>query len=278
MKQNEIQVDLDIPDYRMDNFGVCVLASGSRGNSTYITDGSTSILVDAGLSGAEIERRLTSKGISPDSLDAILISHEHSDHIHGAGVLSRRYNIPVYINPKTREASSSRIGTLDLISYFECGSLFNIKTLTVHPFSISHDAIDPSGFTISKNGIKIGMATDLGIATSLVKEHLKDCDLLIIEANHDSDMLINGPYPWHLKQRVKSRTGHLSNLDAKELLQEIIHPGLKHVILAHLSQKNNMPQKAEDEMVSLLPTSNIRLHIASQNQPGTLIFLKNGCS
>jgi len=268
-----IQADSDILVFEMDKFGVCVLASGSRGNSIYLTDGSTSLLLDAGLSGSEIERRLSLRGINPGDIDGILVSHEHSDHIQGVGVLSRRYNIPVYINPETCKASSPRMGTVDLIRHFECGFLFTLKTLTIHPFSISHDAADPSGFIISKNGVKIGIATDLGIVSSLVKEHLKCCDLLVIEANHDPDMLNNGPYPWHLKQRVKGRGGHLSNQDSKKILSQIIHPGLKHVILAHLSETNNMPQKAEEEIAPLLAPHDIQLHVASQNHPGELIYL-----
>jgi len=268
-----IQADSGIPVFKMDKFAVCVLASGSRGNSIYLADGSTSFLVDAGLSGSEIERRLSLRGIDPEDMDGILVSHEHSDHIQGVGVLSRRYNIPVYINSETCKAASARMGTVDLIRPFECGFPFTLKTLTVHPFSISHDAADPSGFIISRNGIKVGIATDLGFASSLVKEHLKFCDLLVLEANHDSEMLNNGPYPWHLKQRVKGRGGHLSNQDSKKILSQVIHPGLKHVILAHLSRKNNLPQKAEAEVTPVLAPHDIQLHIAGQNQPGELIYL-----
>lgn len=259
------------PDY---NLGVCILASGSKGNAVFISSGDTSLLIDAGLSGIEIERRLKSRGLDPKNLDAILVSHEHSDHIQGVGVLSRRYKLPVYINSKTRKAAISQLGNLYDSKNFECGSTFTINDLSIHPFSISHDAKDPCGFTVNQNGTKIGIATDLGIATSMVKAHLKGCTLLILEANHDEKMLINGPYPWPVKQRVKSRIGHLSNEESKALLNELQHDGLKHVMLAHLSETNNTPQKAFNEVGQALTRCEPRLYVASQNECGALLLLK----
>ncbi|MEA3429143.1 MAG: MBL fold metallo-hydrolase [Thermodesulfobacteriota bacterium] len=256
------------------NFSVCMLASGSKGNAIFVSDGSTSILVDAGLSGIEIERRLKSKGLCPDDLDAILVSHEHADHIQSVGVLSRRFDLPVFISEGTRKAASSHIGNIQDIVNFESGTSFLINTLTIHPFSISHDAEDPVGFTINRDKTKIGIATDLGIATSMVKEHLKDCSLLILEANHDTDMLINGPYPWELKQRIKNRTGHLSNEESKNLLREVQHNQLKHVILAHMSETNNTPEKALNTVRPALTNRNSRISVATQNESGTLIYLK----
>jgi phosphoribosyl 1,2-cyclic phosphodiesterase len=259
------------PDY---NLAVCILASGSKGNATFLSSGDTSLLIDAGLSGIEIERRLKSRGLDPKSLDGILVSHEHSDHIQGVGVLSRRYKLPVYINSKTRKAAVSQLGNLYDSKNFECGSMFTINDLSIHPFSISHDAKDACGFTVSQNGTKIGIATDLGIATSMVKEHLKRCTLLILEANHDEKMLINGPYPWPVKQRVKSRIGHLSNTESKNLLNEIQHDGLKHVMLAHLSETNNTPQKAVNEVGQALTHCKPRLDVALQDKCGALLRLK----
>jgi phosphoribosyl 1,2-cyclic phosphodiesterase len=259
------------PDY---NLAVCILASGSRGNATFVSSGSTSILIDAGLSGIEIERRLKSKGLSPKDLDAILVSHEHTDHIQGVGVLSRRFNLPVYINSKTQGAAFPQIGKVHDVKNFACGSTFLINDLAIHPFSISHDAEDPVGFTLNQNGTTIGIATDLGIVTAMVKEHLKGCSLLILEANHDEDMLINGPYPWSVKQRVKSRTGHLSNAASKQLLNEIQHDRLKHVILAHLSETNNTPQKAVDEVGKALNPNNVQLDVAVQHECSALFRIK----
>ncbi len=288
MKPTGTAVDSDIQDVKMKdypvskqfqvkpdyNLGVCILASGSKGNAIFISSGDTSLLIDAGLSGIEIERRLRSRGLDPKDLNAIIVSHEHSDHIQGVGVLSRRYKLPVYINSKTREAAVSQLGNLHDFKKFECGSMFTINDLSIHPFSISHDAKDPCGFTVNQNGTKIGIATDLGIATSMVKEHLKGCTLLILEANHDEEMLINGPYPWPVKQRVKSRTGHLSNAASKTLLNELQHDGLKHVMLAHLSETNNTPQKAVNEVARALTRCKARLDVALQDKCGALLRFK----
>jgi len=272
MKDHPVSEQLQVkPDY---NLGVCILASGSKGNAIFISSGDTSLLIDAGLSGIEIERRLRSRGLDPKNIDAILVSHEHSDHIQGVGVLSRRFKLPVYINSKTRRSAVSQLGNLFDFKKFECGSMFTINDLSIHPFSISHDAQDPCGFTINQNGTKIGIATDLGIATSMVKAHLQGCTLLILEANHDEKMLINGPYPWPIKQRIKSRTGHLSNEASKTLLNELQHDGLKHVMLAHLSETNNTPQKAVIEVGKALTRCKALLDVASQDKCGALLLLK----
>ncbi len=258
----------------MYNLSVCVLASGSKGNSIYISDGPTSILIDAGLSGSEITRRLQSRGLRPEDLDAILVSHEHGDHIKGAGPISRRFDLPVYISRKTRNVASSQIGNINDIRSFECGSTFMINNLILHPFSLPHDAEDPAGFTVTKNGTKIGITTDLGMATSMVKEHLKGCSLLILEANHDTAMLADGPYPWPIKQRIRSRTGHLSNKASKNLLKEVQHDQLKHVILAHLSEINNTPQKALRAVGRAITHRNTQLTVANQDVSGDLLYLK----
>ncbi|WP_373498845.1 MBL fold metallo-hydrolase [Desulfococcus sp.] len=250
---------------------VCALASGSRGNAIYISDGRTGLLVDAGLSGVEIERRLAARGLCPKSIDAILVSHEHTDHIQGVGVMARKYSLPVYMTPKTEQAVGSKLGGVREIRHFEPGTRFSVDRLTVHPFALSHDAADPAGFTVSRNGTKIGLATDLGMATALVKTHLRACSLLILEANHDPDLLMNGPYPWHLKQRVKGRTGHLSNGQSRELLQEVIHEGMRHVILGHLSQQNNTPKHALQEVGQALNGYKTRISVALQDTCGELI-------
>ncbi len=156
------------------DFTVCALASGSKGNAIHVSDGNTSVLVDAGLSGRELERRMRSKGLEPEKLSAVLVTHEHSDHIRGAGVLSRRYCIPIYITAKTQNAADSQLGRPHESVHFEIGSKFSIGALNIHPFSTSHDARDPAGFTVEHGGRKVGIATDLGIATTMVRHHLKD--------------------------------------------------------------------------------------------------------
>ncbi len=266
----ELQRPRQCADY---NLAVCVLASGSKGNAFYISDGFTSILIDAGLSAKEIKRRLKSRGLNPNDLDAILVTHEHSDHIQAVGVLSRQLKLPIYLSRKIEKKVSIGRSVYE-IRTFNSGSTFQINNLAVHPFAVSHDAADPVGFTIGQNGSRIGLATDLGTVTPHVKENLKHCHLLILEANHDPDMLKNGPYPWHLKRRIQSRSGHLSNGQSKRLLMELQHKGLEHVILAHLSETNNAPKKVLDEISKALTRCKPRLSVASQHRCGEVIYLK----
>ena len=268
--QTETKTPNNPPDF---NLSICMLASGSKGNAVYISDGNTSILIDAGLSGIELQRRLASRGLAAEELDAIIVTHEHNDHVRGVGILSRRFKLPVYINQKTEKASP-QLGRLHDIRPFECGTTFKIRNLAVHPFSVSHDAEDPAGFTVGQNGTTLGIATDLGIVTSMVKEHLKRCALLVLEANHDPQMLETGPYPWPLKQRIQSRVGHLSNTESKKLLNELQHENLQHIILAHLSEINNTPQKAFAEVAPALTRCNAQLTVADQYNSGPVIYLK----
>lgn len=254
------------------SFRLCPLASGSRGNSLFVSCGDFNFLVDAGLSGVEIERRLNSAGLEPETLQALVITHEHSDHVKGAGILSRRYNIPVYITRKTWQASTS-LGKISDLRFFECGTVFKLGQADITPFSTSHDACDSTGLAVEYGEFKLGIATDLGIVTSLVKEHLKNSHALYLESNHDPDMLINGPYPWNLKQRIKGRTGHLSNKDARNLIKDLKSDQLKHVILAHLSEENNTPERAASEALKAINSSDIRLHVARPDQPGEIIKL-----
>ena len=252
---------------------ICPLASGSHGNSVFVSSGEISVLVDAGLSGVELERRMSTRGLSPESLSAIVVTHEHTDHVKGVGILSRRYNIPIYINEKTCLGASGKIGKVEMLEYFRCGQSFKIGDIRLEPFSISHDALDPAGLTLEHKKIKIGIATDMGVVTNLVKEHLKGCALVYIEANHDCDMLMNGSYPWYLKQRIKGRKGHLSNQDAADMLGEIKSDNLNYVILAHLSEQNNTPEKAFNTVNEIIGSSCIKLSVAMPHKPGDIIEL-----
>jgi phosphoribosyl 1,2-cyclic phosphodiesterase len=252
---------------------LCALASGSRGNSIYISDGRTSVLIDAGLSGVEIERRLRARNLSPGDLDAIVVSHEHADHIQGVGILSRRFRLPVYISRKTA-AAAGPLGKLHERVHFDCGAGFHINDLEIHPFSISHDAADPSGFILRTNGLKIGIATDLGRVTAMVAHHLQGCHALILEANHDPDMLRSGPYPWPLKQRILGRSGHLSNDASQTLLGDIVHAQLRHVVLAHLSEVNNTPETALRAFAAVAGGHHFKLSVATQAHGSELILLK----
>ena len=249
------------------SFCLCPLASGSKGNAIFVSTPDTAVLVDAGLSGIEIQRRMATLGRTPDDLKAIIITHEHTDHVKGAGVLSRRFNIPVYLTADTFNACKG-LGKIDQINFFECGSAFDIGSLAVNPFSISHDACDPAGLTLKHQGKKIGIATDLGVVTNLVRTHLSNANALYIEANHDPDMLMTGPYPWHLKQRIQSRTGHLSNQDARDLVAQVCHKDLDH-----LSEENNCPEKAATEMSKNLDPLSTALYVAGPEQPGEMIWL-----
>jgi phosphoribosyl 1,2-cyclic phosphodiesterase len=258
------------PNYSL---AVCVLASGSKGNAIYISDGFTAILVDAGFSAIEIKRRLKSRGLNPKEINAILVTHEHSDHIQAVGVLSRQLLLPVYVNHRIKN-TTFLANTVHEIRTFKSGSAFQINNLMVHPFAVSHDATEPVGFTIGQNGKRLGLATDLGTVTPQVMENLKDCHLLIIEANHDPGMLLNGPYPWPLKQRIQSSSGHLSNQQSKNLLRQLQHRHLQHVILAHLSEINNTPQKVLDEVTRVFTCCTPRLTVASQHRCGEILYLK----
>jgi phosphoribosyl 1,2-cyclic phosphodiesterase len=215
---------------------------------------------------------MRSRGLDPTGLNAILVSHEHSDHVRGIAQLVRRHHMPVYLTAGThREAIP--LHPLPEICPIACGREFRINTLAIRPFSVAHDARDPVGFTVGSNGIRIGIATDLGHVTAMVREHLRGCRLLIVEANHDPEMLMSGPYPWFLKQRIRSRTGHLSNQASCELLADILHPGLDQVILAHLSETNNTPVKALAGIATILAGTPIRLMAASQGAPTPLLCL-----
>jgi phosphoribosyl 1,2-cyclic phosphodiesterase len=252
---------------------ICVLASGSKGNAIYVAHDKTAILIDAGLSGVQIEQRLRSRALDPSDLDAILVTHEHSDHIQGVGVMSRRYKLPVYMNKPTFDASHRRIGALHAIEFFDRGAPFHIHRLSIHPFSISHDAADPVGFTIEMNGTKIGLATDLGVGTRLVSHHLQGCRLMVLEANHDKKMLEEGPYPWELKQRVRSRVGHLSNEASRDILGEVLDACVEHVVIAHASETNNRPEKAIAVVGEALQHHRAQLYFAPQHEAGHVIYL-----
>lgn len=321
-----------------------VLASGSRGNSTVVSSSRTRILVDAGMSCREIFKRMTIAGEDPRTLDAILITHEHQDHVQGLAVTARKLGIPVYFTEPThrewmrwmtprkrmtyadwlaaRQAAQETAATnpeiddregcdytntqrprvgdpdeeereelalnpvtetksapcaLPAVEYFSSGTGFCIGDIAVTPFTIPHDAADPVGFIFEAEGVRIGLATDLGYMPPNAKRHLKKCDVLMLESNHDLDMLRDGPYPWSVKRRVLSRVGHLSNLAAAEFLEGEYDGGAAYVILAHLSENNNLPElarvaaeRALEGRMSLLAN---KLLLATQERPLESIVL-----
>jgi phosphoribosyl 1,2-cyclic phosphodiesterase len=245
---------------------VCVLASGSRGNATWIATERTSLLVDAGLSRKETYARLAAVGERPSTCSAIVISHEHQDHLSGLRVLALDLKIPIYIAPETRDAVEwdSKLKAFESI---RAGEKFTVGDIEVTPFSIPHDAVDPLAFTFVSQGIKIGVVTDLGYLPEVVKQHVRGCHALILESNHDLEMLKIGPYPWHVKQRVLSRHGHLSNLATAEFLNEDFDGTAQVLVLAHLSENNNHPEIARltaQEALSRRPGGEqTALHLAS---------------
>ncbi len=248
----------------------CVLASGSKGNALWVEASGRAILVDNGLSGKELLRRLALVGLDPGRIEAVLVSHEHRDHIQGVGIIARKRGIPVYINEETYGRVAELLGPIRKRHSLTVGRDLRIGELSIHPFSVSHDAVNPVGFTFVNAHSKLGLATDLGVSTALVKEHLTQCGALIIEANHDPQMLIDGPYPWETKRRVRGRHGHLSNEDTAELLDAVFHRNLTKVVLAHLSETNNRPELALECVGEVLRnrTIEVALDAARQDQPG----------
>lgn len=261
----------------------CVLASGSGGNACYVETDNAKFIIDAGLSCSEIERRLGLVGIQPESLDALIITHEHGDHIRGAGPLSRRYDLPVYINRRTLTKGLKKLGNLARPVIFQTGETLVVRDLGIETFTKCHDASDPFGLVFTSpggssitNGKKIGMVTDLGRSTRLVEDRLKGCQALIIEFNYDQEMLDNGPYPLDLQRRIKGQDGHLSNEQAGELLRAVSHDDLRVVVLAHLSETNNEPDKARRAAVKALSKcglDNTRVLISKQDEPGPMVEL-----
>ncbi len=217
----------------------CVLGSGSRGNATYIESDSVALLIDSGFSGVELERRLAAIDVSPAKLAGILVTHEHTDHVRGVGILARKYKLPVIANSGTFAAAQAKIGDVPHYQEFETGRSFNFAGFAIHPFAVSHDSAEPVGFVVSRDSCSLGYCTDTGMVSRLISHHLNGCHGLIIESNHDPEMLRNGPYPLYLQQRIRSRTGHLANKDAASFVAELCHEGLRHVVLAHISEKNN---------------------------------------
>ena len=250
----------------------CVLGSGSRGNSILVESGTTAVLIDNGFSGKEIRRRLALIGRIPEHLTAILLTHEHGDHINGVGVLSRQLDLPVYANVGTHRAAEAKLQTLHQRAEFETGCAFALQELQVHPFRISHDTADPVGFTLCDGRSSICCCTDTGKVTSLIRQRARSCHALILEANYDPQMLAEGPYPLPVKQRVRSSQGHLANEDAARFLAELTDSPLRQVVLAHLSSTNNLPELAAARMQEAFgpnqPAFNV--DIAGQEQPTRL--------
>jgi phosphoribosyl 1,2-cyclic phosphodiesterase len=233
------------------------LGSGSKGNGTLIQYQDCLLLVDCGFSVKETEKRLARLGYTADQLDAVLVTHEHSDHIQGVGPLSRKYQLPVYMTPGTRR--SRDIGHLPSLNLIKSYAHFSIKNIEVVPVAVPHDAAEPAQFIFKTEKIKLGVLTDLGSITPHVEMHYQSCDGLVLEANHDPLMLASGQYPASLKQRVAGPWGHLSNEQAAGFLERVERSKLQHLVVAHISQQNNKVDLAQAAFANLIdPINHVR--------------------
>lgn len=233
------------------------------------------MLIDNGFSAKELIRRLAQIDIAPESLTAIVVTHEHDDHIKGVGVLARRLNLPVYANAPTLRAAESRLGRLPTaVHEFGTGETFVIQELEIHPFAISHDTADPVGFVCGDGTARLGYCTDTGTITRLIHHHLKACQALILEANHDIEMVKNGPYPLPLKQRVLSKRGHLANGDSLSFAANLAAENLGLLVLAHLSEVNNHPRIVLSEIQAKLHGhQRLKVRLADQDQVSPLLVI-----
>lgn len=238
----------------------CPLYSGSSGNSIFISSDNAKVLIDAGLPGKNIEQALQDIGQNSKDIDAIFVTHEHTDHTKGVGVLSRKYDIPIYANSPTWNAMSKTIGKIkDYNIKIMENDYINIKDIDVVRYDISHDAAAPSGYSLINKNKKACIATDLGVFSEEVSKALEDADVILLESNHDVQMLKFGPYPYNLKRRILSTVGHLSNEDCGKAIVNITNSKFKKVILGHLSKTNNYPELAYQTVVNVLNDSGVKL-------------------
>lgn len=233
-------------DSKVSPVKACTLVSGSSGNSIYVQNRDSSILIDAGVPAKILEQRMAIQGIDPASLQGILITHEHSDHIAGVSVLARRYKIPVYMSEKTWLAAQLRFTYAERmdVRFISPKQAFLIGSLSVQAFRTPHDAADPMGYRIDTGSAVVSVATDIGRWSDQLFNEVASSDITFIEANYDNEMLWDGPYPWPLKKRIDSAMGHLSNLECADAILELLETGTKRFVLIHLSQENNRPELA----------------------------------
>lgn len=255
-------------------FQTSVLASGSKGNSVLVRSRDTAIILDAGVSMKRILNSLDELDVPHSLIKAVIVSHEHTDHVRSAGAISRKLKIPLYISPETYSFCAHRVGKVaDYLHYFESGVDFMVGNILVSPFYSSHDAVDSCNFSFEYDERKLGVAIDLGLPLKLTLQKLKGVNTLIVESNHDHEMLMEGRYDWKLKQRVSSNLGHLSNDDAVGIVARIMHEGLNNIVLAHLSEENNTHELAYSVMKGFLDSirSDAKLMVAGQDEHTPLI-------
>ncbi len=241
---------------------VASLGSGSRGNGTLVEDENTCVLVDLGFTLKETVRRLSRLGRSPGDIDAIIVTHEHADHINGVAPFARKFSTPVYMTPGTY--NPKRQGAIPSLHKINCHRNFRIGGIGIEPVPVPHDAKEPCQFVLSSRGIKVGVLTDLGHITPYVELQYKSCDALLLEFNHDPGMLADGPYPYPLKMRVGGMHGHLSNEQAAKLVEKVDLGRLQHLVISHISEKNNLPELASNALQPALEDWSGDTYIADQ--------------
>jgi phosphoribosyl 1,2-cyclic phosphodiesterase len=247
-------------------FGFCPLASGSKGNCLYIGGKNTRLLIDVGISVQSVIAKLSEINVNPENLQAILVTHDHVDHIKCVVSFAKKFNIPVLANAETAKGIVKISGERPKFKIFTTGETFAFGEFEVHPFSVPHDTLDPVAFTFKLEGRKMGVCADLGHATSMVKKCLQGCDYLYLEANHEPSMVHASKRPNYLKERILGRQGHLSNIDCGKLLLELMHPGLKHVHLAHLSGECNTEEVALKVVKEVVKEESLQFSIAYQDR------------
>jgi len=241
-----------------------ILASGSGGNALVVEADGTSVLLDCGLSYRQLVVRMAEARFAPGRIEAVFLSHEHDDHVKGVEVFHRRHPVPVLATAGTAATMASGPRPTELL---RAGRAVRVGALEVLPVPTSHDASEPVGWVVTCGACRVGIATDTGVVTAALREHLRGCHALLIECNHDRDLLRVGPYPWPLKQRILSRTGHLSNDQARTALEDLMHDGLELVVGMHLSETNNRPEMVQAELAPLFAGMGVRLGIANQDAP-----------
>lgn len=260
----------------------CSLYSGSSGNCIYVGNENAKILIDAGMPGKKIDEALKRINVNPKDLSGIFITHEHSDHVKGAGIVSRKYDIPIFANDKTWAAMEKSLGKIKEhnIRLMEKRSTISLEDLEIKSFNIPHDAIAPVGYTVNSGKKRVSIATDFGTFTEEIRDNIKDSSVILLESNHDVSMLKYGPYPYNLKRRILSEVGHLSNEDCGEALIQLIKYDLgKRVFLGHLSGTNNHPDLAYQTVITALQEQGIKLgedvdiSMANRHEPSQLINL-----
>ncbi|MBC8207003.1 MAG: MBL fold metallo-hydrolase [Kiritimatiellales bacterium] len=257
---------------------LCVLASGSSGNCTFVSTGKTRILIDAGLSAKKTVERLEEIGERVEDLDAICVTHEHGDHIAGLRVLQKKHGVRIYANAGTLDGiRKARQGGEVECHQFTTGSTFEIGDMALEPFSVPHDAYEPVGFVVRTEAHAVGVVTDIGIVTNLLREKMRNCHVVVIEANHDEELLHAAARPWSLKQRILSNQGHLSNRASAELVAEVAGDGLRHLFLAHLSADCNSPAHAQSMFEKVLAAAgheHVRLYLTGGGRISDVLELE----